>query len=297
MQIQFYRGAQPNFGDELNLWMWPRLLPGFFDDDPSVLFIGIGSILGAPYAADARKIVFGTGYVRSYHQKPDLSDESWDIFFLRGRRTALALGLPETLAIGDSATLLRSLDHPFERAPRHIGFIPHWESLPRGNWQETCELAGIRLIDPTAPVEDVINEILQCKVLICEAMHGAIIADTLRVPWIPVVPIAHEHRDKWVDWSDTLEIKLERRRIWPSNLAELKATTAYRRYLSKVAALSATRPLSWITEPLITHLAAKRLSLIAQRTPFLSTDTVVERLTSRMLEKLHLLEKRYSRVP
>ena len=61
MRLQWFRGGRPNFGDELNTWMWPRLLPGFFGDDPRVLFLGIGSIIGTQYDTAARKVVFGAG--------------------------------------------------------------------------------------------------------------------------------------------------------------------------------------------------------------------------------------------
>jgi succinoglycan biosynthesis protein ExoV len=228
VKLQYFRGQQPNFGDELNTWLWPQLLPDFFDDDHRSLFIGIGSILGETYDADARKVVFGAGYVPTYHPTPDVHGSDWDIFFVRGPRTARALGLPESLGIGDAAMLLRALNVQFRREPRYVGFMPHWESLARGNWQAACALAGIRFINPTDSVERVISDILGCTVLIAEAMHGAIVADTFRVPWIPVNPIEHSHRDKWLDWADAMNLSLRRPRLFPSTSTELYIATRYR---------------------------------------------------------------------
>ena len=51
-----------NFGDELNPWLWSRVLPGFFDDDDAELFLGIGSILFDSWPASSRKIVVGSGF-------------------------------------------------------------------------------------------------------------------------------------------------------------------------------------------------------------------------------------------
>ncbi len=45
MKIYTYRGEMPNFGDELNNWLLPKVFPNLFDDDDSRLFLGIGSIL------------------------------------------------------------------------------------------------------------------------------------------------------------------------------------------------------------------------------------------------------------
>src|SRR5688500_13456668 len=103
MKITYFKGKHPNFGDDLNPWMWPRLIPGFFDDDESVLFLGIGSIIGQKkYPATVRKILFGPGFVPEYHEKPDVSGPDWDIYFVRGPRTARMLNLSPDLAIGDS---------------------------------------------------------------------------------------------------------------------------------------------------------------------------------------------------
>ena len=189
----------PTLGTNLIPGFGLGLLPSFLDDDASILFIGIGSIIGTHYDSHAKKIVFGTGFVPIYHEAPNVHMGDWDIFFVRGPRTARALGISEQLAIGDSAILIRAVALERPTSPAGVAFMPHWESLSYGAWEKVCKLAGVTLIDPREPVEKVLAALLQCKLLIAEAMHGAIVADALRVPWIPMLPIKSIHRDKWLD--------------------------------------------------------------------------------------------------
>ena len=296
MKLQYFKGHRSNFGDDLNEWLWPQLIPDFLDDDSRTLFLGIGSIIGEQYPPSAKKIVVGTGYVPAYHSKvPNVHDGNWDIAFVRGPRTARALSIPVSLGIGDAAILLRALDINFHREPRFVGFMPHWESMQRGDWKAACKLAGIRLIDPTAPVETILKEILGCKVLITEAMHGAIVADALRVPWIPLLPIDHAHREKWFDWADALNIQLIRHRLWPSNPAELMRSAIYRPFLSRIAGCLEVQPVSRLAQPLMTYAAAKRLSSLSKETPSLSADGALDTALYHMLDKLRQIEKRYGK--
>jgi succinoglycan biosynthesis protein ExoV len=47
MELFYYQRADKlrNFGDSLNPWLWERLLPNFFDGDPSTTFVGFGTLL------------------------------------------------------------------------------------------------------------------------------------------------------------------------------------------------------------------------------------------------------------
>jgi hypothetical protein len=142
LKLYYFQGkTASNFGDELNTWLWPQLLPNVFDDDPKALFLGIGSVLFDHFPQQQQKIVMGAGY-GGYTAKPQI-DEQWKIYFVRGRLTAQALGLDARLAIGDAAILLRSCAVPVVAKRYKVSFMPHWESVPRGNWVSICQRAGV----------------------------------------------------------------------------------------------------------------------------------------------------------
>ncbi len=104
MILYQWRGSHRNFGDELNSLLWPKLLPGFFDDDAATRFLGIGSILDNRHDPAMTKVVAGSGY--GGYQPRIALNETWVVHWVRGRRTARSLGLPTTMGIGDPASLL-----------------------------------------------------------------------------------------------------------------------------------------------------------------------------------------------
>ncbi len=295
MKIMYFRGKYPNFGDELNIWMWEKLLPDFFDDDESELFIGIGSTIGNHYKKSAKKIVFGTGFVATYNEKPDVHTPEWDIYFVRGPRTAKSLDISPDLALGDAAILLRTIVDYKNRKPEVISFIPHWESLERGNWEGVCKIAGINLIDPRRPVEEVINELLRSKLVICEAMHGAIVSDAFRIPWIPIIPLDYIHRDKWYDWAEALSIDLKPQNLPPSSLNETKIKYRYQPRRLKVVEFISCSPLVGLTNKIMEYFSACQLKKLSRTLPCLSNDTIIENVTKKMLEKVQLLRNNYQK--
>lgn len=287
VRLIHYRGEAPNFGDELNLWLWPRVFGAVFDDDPAVLFLGIGSIIGVhDLPAAARKIVFGAGFVPDYGRLPDLA-RNWDIRFVRGPHTARLLGLPESLALGDPGVLVRGLLADRPRAAELVGFMPHWESVARGNWREACALAGVTFIDPTAPVERTLATLLRTRLLVTEAMHGAIVADALRVPWVPVLPFDPRNRAKWTEWAGPLGLALRPLRLAASGLKELgpdALETFLRRHPSVVRALA---PI----ERMQIRRAAAWLVRATQAEPMLSDARVLDGQIARMEEEVARLKR------
>jgi len=283
MKLVFFRGKVPNFGDELNLHVWPALLPkGFLDDDESELFVGIGSIIGDHLPAASRKYVMGSGYA-GYMGLPDVHDGTWDIRFVRGPNTARTLDIDPRLSICDSAILLRAMRLPAPAANVGFAFMPHYESLERGDWAEACRLAGITLIDATAPVETVLSQIRGARLLITEAMHGAIVADALRTPWIGAKPIYGGHHKKWLDWAGALGLDVRLNTLKPTSVLEYYiGRTGRGGSLGKVGRFSAS-PLAKLPNAMLTASAARHLEAMAQLEPQLSSDANIENVTERAL--------------
>lgn len=209
MKLFYYSDSTGNFGDDLNAWLWPQLLPGVLDDDEGTLFVGIGSILDKRIPQRPNKVVFGTGV--GYGLLPVL-DERWRICCVRGPLTAEALGLPAGLAITDPAVLVSTLRKPPVAKTHRVSFIPHFRSPARAREKgvallQICARLGINYIDPSADVVEVLEGIERSELVLCEAMHGAIVADALRVPWVPLRLYDHILELKWKDWCGSLDLE------------------------------------------------------------------------------------------
>ena len=296
MKMYYFKGSPPNFGDELNHWLWPRLLPDFFDERDDRIFLGIGSILFDFHSAVSRKIVFGAGY--GGYTLPPKMDQSWDVYFVRGPMTARAIGVDEALGVGDAAILLRSCVGARPAKRFKASFMPHWESVFDGEWKAACADAGLHFINPCAPVETVLDDILASEMVVTEAMHGAIVADALRVPWVPAKPIQAQHHQKWFDWAGALQLELHPLALAPSNGLEA-AMSLLRGMGGKNAARLRRRGqiLKSVAAPLFFDMAASSLRRLAAATPNLSRDSAIERAHDRMLEQLEALNRGYRESP
>lgn len=290
MMLYRWQGAARNFGDELNTVLWPRLLPDFFDDDATIQFLGIGSILDGRHAAHAVKIVAGSGY--GGYEQPAQLDESWLIHWVRGPRTARMLGLAPALGLGDPAVLLPLAADVPAATGNSIGFMPHFESAAHGAWEPAATAGGVRLIDPRGDPMAIVAAIRGCRVLVSEALHGVIVADALRVPWVAIEPLAPIHRPKWQDWAETLDLRIAFRRLPPSSLLEsvhssrLANYHAGRRLLTRHA-----ERLRGVAAPRFVARAAAALAQAACATPQLSATAALDRCQGRMMDRLDALRR------
>ena len=290
MILYQWRGAARNFGDELNNLLWPKLLPEFFDDDPAIRFLGIGSILDRRHEPHVLKLVAGSGY--GGYEAPVALDASWRIHWVRGPRTARLLRLPEAIGLGDPGSLIPLSGLTPTRSPRDIGFMPHFESAGRGAWREAAEAAGVTLIDPRDDPAAVLAAIGRCRVLLSEALHGIIAADALRVPWIAIQPLAPIHRPKWVDWAESLDKPIRFHALPPSTALERAHLTAIAGFHRGRDVLD--RRAAWLRgiarQRHIEHAAAA-LRDAARSDPTLSCATALDRAQTRMMEAIATLRR------
>lgn len=209
MELIYHITKHGNFGDDLNEWLWEKYFPGLFDENTDVAFIGIGTLLGAgaisatPYAK--KRVVFGSG---AGYSKFNKLDDTWDIRFVRGPRTAKIFELDPSKAITDPAILTSQIVSPTQKQFK-VSFIPHHASLLYGDWAEVCDYAEINFIDPRCNGRDVIEAINKSELVIAESMHGAIVADSLRVPWIPVKTDKYILEFKWYDWAESMNLDID----------------------------------------------------------------------------------------
>lgn len=223
MYLYCYR-KRPNFGDDLNSYLWPRFIDVALTAEPSSdeVFVGIGTILNERLPKARILHIFGSGL--GYGSVTPEAMANWKVYFVRGPLTARALGLDPSIGISDPAILLHKTENLNCRKDIACAFMPH-HGIHSKRIRQLCEQADVFYIDPEAPCERVIQQLLRSERLICSAMHGAIAAEALRIPWLPVVTHPQMLLSKWDDWAAAMEIEVRFQAlptIWPETEPSLK---------------------------------------------------------------------------
>jgi succinoglycan biosynthesis protein ExoV len=287
MKLHYFKAPFGNFGDDLNPWLWNRVAPDLLDADASTLFVGIGTLLNDQLPSARHTVVFGTG--AGYGTRPPALNASWSIYCVRGPLTAAILRLPEELAITDSAALVATLGILPLSGGRTPAFMPHHVSVPCADWKAICAAISLRYIDPQWEVDRVIAELRATSLLITEAMHGAILADALRIPWVPTVCGEQVLALKWTDWCRSLNLTY---RPWPLPLlwnveSNLPFVTQGRRLIRRSmrrAGLWGSAPEApQDLQPELADAVCKTLEgIVREAEPSLSAATDFDRACSRL---------------
>lgn len=281
MKLSYYKlpNGERNFGDDLNPWIWDKLIPGVLDHDESVAFVGIGSLINDGLSWRTRhaskRVIFGTGV--GYGKGEIKLDESYKIYCLRGSLSAKALGVTEDLGITDGAVLIRRVYKNTAKKIYRFSYMPHYELAGKG-WELACKELGFGYIDPRWTVEKVLSSISQTEVLLTEAMHGAIVADALRVRWVPIVTNSTILAFKWQDWCSSIGVEYK-----PNYIERLQNPREKQDLLTPIRLVR-----DWSRQ----KKASIALKQVAMNQPtFLSKDSCIEALTVQLEERLHLFQQ------
>lgn len=292
----YWKSDIQNFGDELNKDFFELATHVPLDTvrkDEAIL--GIGSILDYKTEGYQKIHVLGTGSGFDSLNIPNKRD--YKFWFVRGPMTAAVLGIDPDLALTDPAILIPDVYnlHPAKTSTYRTLFIPHFLSSMNADWETACESNGIHYRPPTSSLFEICADICRSQMVITESLHGAIIADAYRIPWILVAtpPIARS-AFKWHDWAASMNLKYEPVHIpwlWTRDMTLLKRFDGAIKYGLSRLSIGPTR---WSTKRFTTHGKAEiercgkiLLDISKNQKPTLSPDGVLDDLKSKMKIKLN----------
>ncbi len=315
-----------NFGDQLNPWIWSNLLPNSLDVSeencypdritPEVSLLSIGSYLSdallVRFTPNNKAIIAGTGcgygvfsttfssWGSDFPYKSKLGlklpinqskqpyTDSMRFYWVRGPLSSHFLGLPKETAVADGAYLLRKILPIAKDSQRHgIAFMPHIYTAKLSPLEQLCDLIGFTYIDPREPMMNIINKIATAEVLVTEALHGAIVSDALRTPWIPVRASQAILDFKWIDHCSAIKLDykpIDISAVWlPSEVAKTQRSWLKKMLFGARATLS-----NWRISP---EQVAMDLLYASQSQPFLSSDTVMASIDEKLDQLLDKIKK------
>lgn len=308
MEIYRWIGKDPNFGDDLNLFLWPALMPEVVEDpSDGALLVGVGTVLSNTLAADKLRVVVGSG--TGYSAPPrDINSNNWAVYSVRGPHTAHLLGLSPDRAIIDPAALLPIALKWNSRPSNDAIFIPHWTSANDKIWRLAAEAANLRYVDPRGDAKAVITEIANARLVVAESMHGAIIADAFRVPWVPVIG-THRSLFKWNDWTASLSFDYRPTRVglWarlqqlvapdaplPERLPTPLSSTKVKGSNVSIKARTLKAAFNAIPRSILQSVIKRDLEAASKSQPQLSNDSVLHSRQVMLNERIEQLRNDYA---
>lgn len=209
-----------NWGDDLNVYLFPlltgqkiRFVPfdRLFFSPKLDRYSLIGSILG-DYSLN-HTIIYGSGAISS---NAKLEGKPMKVLSVRGplsRDVLLRNGIGCPSVYGDPALLLPLVYKPQIQPGNFIGVIPHYRTSESAvsNYLSLWQKYGsVKHIDMSQYEKwtDVIDSILQCKIIVSESLHGLILAEGYGIPsvWVEFVPhhLPWEWEFKFLDFYQSI---------------------------------------------------------------------------------------------
>jgi len=220
MKIYAYRAPKGNLGDDLNHWLWPRVLRSDFLKQSGV-FMGIGSVIHPDHfkrlPPEPPLYIFGAG-CRSPRNPLDQINRDYKIGMVRGPLSAQAMGLAMD-KVGLDAAYAIQFTPEYERwqtlPKKHaVTLIPYFRSESLVYYTLIRKLKDWHVMPSSqyGSIHDALRTIASSQFVLTESLHGAILADAFRVPWMRVWYYLERPEDratgqfKWRDWQKSLDI-------------------------------------------------------------------------------------------
>lgn len=177
--------AVPNFGDDINPFLFSKLLGMNIAHVPSnyqgLHYVGIGSVL---HHANSFSTIVGTGFIQAndtFIQPP------FRIIAVRGketRRELLRLGKSCPEVYGDPALLLPRIYNPVQLKKFRLGIIPHFIDKDLVRPYKIAEAnPDVKIIDiQNTNHLQFIQDVVSCELIASSTLHGMIIADAYGIP-------------------------------------------------------------------------------------------------------------------
>lgn len=300
MKLEYHKAPRGNFGDDINEWMWNYLLPelnsmGSSDD----VLVGVGSILHknrlSKYSGSIS--IMGSGY--NGGEKLDaVSRERCRFYAVRGPLTQKALELDKNVALLDPGALMADLQPASGQSHQSVLFIPHHKNLfihSSFSLENAVAEAGLELLSPELPSKDVLKKIAGASLVVTESLHGAIVADAYRVPWVPVKFGPRVTPFKWHDWASSLDVKMEFFDLLPFFNALYRMERRANGALRRNSIFLDWRKHAGRFESFISPLLSRRLRVAAARRPELSAESILSSRKNQLYEAIEMFRKDFSK--
>lgn len=180
-----------NWGDEINYWFLPKIFGKKmveYQRTGGDNYNFIGSI--ANLFSDKNTIMWGSG-IQITDRKLKVKPKK--VCAVRGpltRKFLIEHGIDCPKIYGDPSLLLPYYYYPNITKKYKIGLIPHWSSLNSSIVRKLEKNKDIHIIKMKGYSRwtDIIDEILSCKYILSESLHGLIMAEAYNVPnvWVDI---------------------------------------------------------------------------------------------------------------
>jgi hypothetical protein len=201
-----------NFGDYITKYIFDKM---DFEIGQGNYFLGCGSILHQSVFQNATYknfIVWGAGIgENSKINRHNISEHGkFDIYSVRGPKTAKLLGIENDVPYGDLGLLMPCFYKPKYFVDRVV-YTPHWLNYHNIRLRHRrsiynlvdCDLVMSPLINAET-FEKCLDDISSAGFILTNSLHGSIIAHAYGRPWAPC-RYEKEHvpnQFKWLDWFE-----------------------------------------------------------------------------------------------